>query len=76
METIFDHNITDKEFNEICVKNGIKDKASYLDSFKSQEKAYLHIAFLYQYRKDEKNFEKYFDLTGFPAEILYQDFIS
>lgn len=76
METIFDHNITEKEFNELFVKDGIKDKAFYMEKVKSQEKAYLHIAFLYQYRKDEENFVKYFDLTGFPAEILYQDLIS
>lgn len=76
METIFDHNITDAEFQAIFVKNGVKDKSIYFKFLKSQEKAYLHIAFLYQYRKDEKNFEKYFDLSGFPEEILYQDFIS
>lgn len=76
METIFDHNITDAEFQAICVKNGVKDKSTYLESFKSQERCYLHIAYLYQYRKDEKNFEKYFDLSGYSSEILYQDFIS
>ena len=57
METIFDHNITKEESEDIC--RGFS-KREYLD-FVDQETSYYDIACLYYHRKNNAMYRKYLD---------------
>ena len=63
METVFDHNITEKEWKRIC---GMR-KDLYLKVV-DEESARLHLAFLYYERKDRKLVDNY--LEGLPPLIV------
>ena len=54
METVFDHNITDKEWQDICGLN----KDLYLKVV-DEESANLGLAFLYYRRGNRKMVDKY-----------------
>ena len=69
METIFDHNITNKEFKQIF-KGVFKDTNDFMKNMKFQSHAYFQIALLYDIRNDDKNFDKYLKLSGFPVEEI------
>jgi hypothetical protein len=63
METVFDHNITDKEWQDIC---GL-DKELYLKVV-DHESACLGLAFLYHKRGNRKMVDKY--LEGLPPLVV------
>lgn len=69
METIFDHQITEKEFKDIFGEY-FKDKESYLKNMTIESHALVHIGELYEYRNDTKNAKKYYDLSGFPFDEI------
>lgn len=69
METVFDHNITEKEFKEILGKI-FKDKDDYLKNMSLESHAYFNIYELYILRNDLKKAEKYLDLSGIPIEEI------
>ena len=69
METIFDHNITDKEFKELFGQF-FKDKNDYLKNMTIESHAYFNIYELYIFRNDLKKAEKYLDLSGIPVEEI------
>ncbi|SJM96052.1 hypothetical protein [Crenothrix polyspora] len=56
LETIFDHNITDVEFEEILGEPETLDE--YLYSL-SQDSAYAHLYFLYELREDMETAKLY-----------------
>lgn len=57
METVFDHNITKEEYENICGSSG---KDFYLKCL-GQESAYCDIACLYYHRKNNAMYRKYLD---------------
>lgn len=67
METIFDHNITDKEFKELFGQF-FKDKNDYLKNMTIESHAYFNIYELYILRNNLEKAEKYLDLSGIPIE--------
>lgn len=67
METIFDHNITDKEFKELFGQF-FKDKNDYLKNMTIESHAYFNIYELYVLRNNLEKAEKYLDLSGIPIE--------
>lgn len=67
METIFDHNITDKEFKELFGQF-FKDKNDYLKNMTIESHAYFNIYELYVLRNNLDKAEKYLDLSGIPIE--------
>ena len=69
METIFDHNITEKEFKQVFGQF-FKDKNDYLKNMTIESHAYFNIYELYIYRDDLKKAEKYLDLSGIPIEEI------
>lgn len=69
METIFDHNITDKEFKELFGQF-FKDKNDYLKNMTIESHAYFNIYELYIFRNDLEKAEKYLDLSGIPVEEI------
>lgn len=69
METIFDHNITDKEF-KVLFGQFFKDKNDYLKNMTIESHAYFNIYELYIFRNDLKKAEKYLDLSGIPIEDI------
>ena len=54
METIFDHNITDKEYQEL----GLINKETYLKII-DEESARLDLACLYHYRSNKRKVDEY-----------------
>lgn len=69
METIFNHNITDKEFKELFGQF-FKDKNDYLKNMTIESHAYFNIYELYVLRNDLEKAEKYLDLSGIPVEEI------
>lgn len=69
METIFDHNITDKEFKELFGQF-FKDKNDYLKNMTIESHAYFNIYELYILRNNLEKAEKYLDLSGIPIEEI------
>lgn len=67
METVFDHNITDKEFKELFGQF-FKDKNDYLKNMTIESHAYFNIYELYILRNNLDKAEKYLDLSGIPIE--------
>ena len=67
METIFDHNITDKEFKELFGQF-FKDKNDYLKNMTIESHAYFNIYELYVLRNNLEKAEKFLDLSGIPIE--------
>ena len=67
METIFDHNITDKEFKELFGQF-FKDKDDYLKNMTKENHARFNIYELYKLRNELKKAEKYLDLSGISTE--------
>lgn len=60
METIFDHNITEKELIFVIGSDKIT-KEIYL-SYRSDWGIYTDLYYLYRYRKNKKKADYYFDL--------------
>ena len=69
METVFDHNITEKEFKELFGQF-FKDKDDYLKNMTIESHAYFNIYELYILRNDLGKAEKYLDLSGIPIEDI------
>ena len=59
METIFDHNVTPEEVENITGFNLSKER--YLKHYKTQIDCYTSIYYLYKIRGDEKKAQEYLD---------------
>lgn len=70
METIFDHNPTEKEVKAILDYCEIKSKDEYLKNNKSQTASYFHIYMLYYDRNDMDKSSKYLELSGMPLDEI------
>ena len=75
METVFDHNITGKEFNELFGQF-FKDKDDYLKNMTIESHAFFNIYELYILRNDLGKAEKYLDLSGIPIEDIIDRAVS
>ena len=70
METIFDHNPTDKEVKAILDYCELKSKDEYLTKNKSQRAAYFHLFMLYDERNNKDKAQEYLNLSGAPINEI------